>query len=143
MLGTIVLMTVTALLLLRPGPVRRQTPPDPASARSTVFEYLRALEAEDRGWLASLVPEGFDAKSDIDDRLRRLAGVRTAGADVQLVSDLSPGLLSVTIRTLGRDGGALVWSESMVPHDRGWRLVLGRASLRPSGLSAPSDIRRP
>jgi hypothetical protein len=104
-----------------------------------ILQYLYALQERDRGGILKLVPGDYDAAKDVDDRLQRFGGATASGADIRITQDLSPDVLSATIRTRGADGRQLVWTENLFWRDGAWRLVLGgRPPLFPA-----SDIQRP
>ncbi len=122
---------------------QRASSPAPRDARPAahgmVLQYLYALQERDRGGILKLVPADYDAAKDVDDRLQRFGGATASGADIRITQDLSPEVLSATIRTRGADGRQLVWTENLFWRDGAWWLVLGG---RPRLLPA-SDIQRP
>lgn len=134
-----VLVAMAALTLWNQRVVRGRDAPEPASARATVLEYLRALEARDRGGILKLVPAGYQAEAEADERLRQFGGAQAAGASIRLTADITPEVLSADIRTLGPGGKELVWTENLFWREGRWRLVLGgQGDGRPT-----SDIQRP
>lgn len=114
-----------------------------STARTAVLEYLRALEAHDEEGVAKLVPEDYDTADAVGDRLRRFGGVRSAEAEIQIGTDISPEVYVVKIRAIGADGVRITWTENLFWRDGAWRLVLGAARRGlPAGIP-PASTERP
>lgn len=110
-----------------------------AAAHATVLNYLHALEARDPNGILKLVPNDYDAAKEVNERLQRFGGIHANEAQIRITSDISPKVLSASIRTTGPDGQEVAWTENLFWRDGAWKLVLGgRDEGRPV-----SDIRRP
>lgn len=126
------------LLWGRRGP-RPSHVADPATARATVLKYLHALETRDTEGVMRLVPDDDEAAREVEERLQQFGGARESGAQIHMTADLSPDVLSVSIRTATQEGHELAWTENFFWRDGRWWLVLGgRRNGRPV-----SDTRRP
>lgn len=99
----------------------------PETARPVVDQYLQALEASDREAVLALAPPGYEAESDVADRLQKYSGrVASANAIVQLTAEVSPS--AVTARITTNVGGVTqTWTENVVRHDNSWYMLLGSA----------------
>lgn len=139
MLAVLLALLMAVLALWDHRSHQKQSVADPAYARATVLEYLRALEARDLNAILKLVPADYDAEREAGERLQRFGGVHAHGASIRITADITPEVLSVTIRTLAPGEREVAWTENLFWSDGKWRLVLGgRRDTRPR-----SDLQRP
>lgn len=104
---------------------RHNSAPSPASARSHVAKYLRALQAYDKGAVVRLAPPGYAPDVDAAVRIERFGGASAEKARIDVTTDLAPDHASVVINTVGPDGHQLVWHENLFWEGGAWWLVLG------------------
>jgi hypothetical protein len=139
LLAVLVVLSGAALFIWKKRGNRSPVASNPAAARTTVVEYLHALEKRDSNGILKLVPSDYNAATEVNERLHRFGGAHADAAHIRISADISPQSLSASIRTTGPDGRELAWTENLFWHDGTWKLVLGG---RPDGRPA-SDIQRP
>jgi hypothetical protein len=122
------LLALASIVLLTVAGCGGGPQPDENDPWQVVTAYIDAVNASDSGAIADLVDPAYDAKTDIDSRIKRLGGRSLHYTTLQFHGTGMPDLTSVDLTLASGNGGSTETYQDSLPLARSksrWYLVIG------------------